>query len=335
MSKTAKLACFKSGSLSTDGQTLPERLLVVPWGTARTNQGDVTCNELTLAVLKANQDAAKYDRVALDFSHNTVPGTEHYKGEPAKIAALGSLSVEHGKGIFLTNLEWTAEGREHALGGHYPDISPAVRRNDAGEVFFCHSVALCRQGEVDGLTLFSAAIPNEQLMKTGLTELDPAAVRATLNVFRAALGLAELSDDSAADAVTTGTQEAMDKIAALMKPPASGAGAGAGGDAAGVAALSARLDGMERAEIVARASREGKVIPLTAEQISVTPITTLTAMVDKLTHTVSLHAKTTEGAQGISVFAAGGSGKASPEMTATLNRMGLSEDDFKKYGPKA
>lgn len=314
--------------MPTDGQTLPARIRVAKWGTEATNQGAVTCNELTLAVLAANQNASKYDRVALDFSHNTVPGTEHYKGEPAMVAAFGTPSIVEGEGIFLESLQWTEEGAKHALGRHYPDLSPAVKRNDKGEIYFLHSVALCRQGECDGLTLFSAAIPNEQLMKTDLKDLDPAAVRATVNVFRAALGLPELAEDAAADAVTTGTQEALDKITALMKPPASGAGA-----AGDTVALSARLDGIERAGIVDRASREGKVIPLTAEQIAATPITTLSAMVDKLAPTVPLTAKTAEAAQGVSVFAAGG--KASDEMNATLSRMGLSKEDFEKYGPKA
>jgi phage I-like protein len=325
MSKPTKLACFKSGSLSTDGKTLPERLLVVPWGSVDTNQGKVTCNELALAVLKANQDAAKYDRVALDFSHNTVPGTEHYQGEPAKIAALGSLSIEQGRGIFLTDLEWTPEGKEHALGGHYPDISPAVKRNDAGEVFFVHSVALCRQGEVDGLTLFSADIKNEHLMKTSLNDLDPAAVRATVNVFRVALGLPEIAEGAAADAITAGTTEAIDKITAMAK-----AGQPASAD---TTALSARMDAIERNGIIALASSQGKVIPLTAEQIAATPVTTLSAMVEKLPVTVPVSAKTSENAKDLTVLSA--DGKTTAEMQSTLNRMGLSDDDFKKYGPKA
>lgn len=331
MRPTDTIACFKSGSL-TKGGPLPDRLLAVPWGSKATNQGDVVCNTTTLAVLAGNQELAKYDRVALDFQHNTVPGTKHYRGEPAAVAAFGTPQIVEGEGIFLTDLEWTEEGKKYAP-EHYPDVSPAVKRNDKGEVYFLHSVALCRQGEIDGLTLFSASTPNHQLMKTDLNNLDPAAVRKTLNVFRAALGMAEVADDAAPDAILSATTEAVDKVTALAKavPPAKEKkDEPEAKPGAEVTALNARLDAMERANIVATASRDGKVIPLTPEQIAETPITTLSGMVAQLKPTVPMEGKTSTDTNELAVFSAGG--KPSPEMDGVMKRLGLSAEDMKKYG---
>ena len=53
-----------------------------------------------------------------------------------------------GEGLFIENLRWTPEGEASVKGGHHPDLSPAIKTNDAGEVVFVHSAALCRQGGV-------------------------------------------------------------------------------------------------------------------------------------------------------------------------------------------
>jgi phage I-like protein len=323
MSKAAlnQIACFNSGKLP-EGEAPPSRLLVAPWGHHETNQDKVVCNETTLAVLAANQKLAKFDRIALDFNHNTVATHPSYKGEPVAIAAMGTPNVVRGEGLYLEDLEWRAEGTNQFNARNYSDISPAVKRNDKGEIIFIHSAAMCRQGEIDGLTLYSATTPNESSMKT--SELDPAAVRTTLNVFRTALGLAEVGEDAAPDAVLSATTEAVDKIAALKK--VEPAPAPEKKDDEGTVALSARLDTFERAGIVERASREGKVIPLSAEDIAKTPIATLSAMVDKLTPTVPLDQRTVHGLQ---TFSAQG-GLSTADRTVMAN-LGISEADWKKH----
>jgi phage I-like protein len=115
---------------SADLKALPSRLLVVPWGTHDTAQGKVICNSATMELLPRVQVELKRDRVALDFQHNTVEGSKFYLGEPAKVAAFGNIECVPDEGVFLTNLEWTPEGKDIAPCGHYPDLSPTVIRDD-------------------------------------------------------------------------------------------------------------------------------------------------------------------------------------------------------------
>lgn len=135
---------------------LPKRLVVAPWGSHSTAKGQITINERTVAHLPGNQARSNFDRIALDFNHNTVPGSESYRGEPAKIAAHGTPRVQAGEGISMEALDWTPEGREFVGGNHYIDLSPTLQLNAAGEAVFIHSAAVCRQGAIPGLALFAA-----------------------------------------------------------------------------------------------------------------------------------------------------------------------------------
>lgn len=165
------IIAFKAPSPLTGLKDLPSRILIGKWGRNETGKGGgFTVNERTAEILPRVQHALSYDRVALDFEHNTVPtldadGKEVPPTEPQKIAATGIPEVVRGEGLFLRDLKWTPEGGEHALGGHYPDLSPAVKLNEAGEVLFLHSAGLCRQGSVLDLQLFSAALDAGQLAK--------------------------------------------------------------------------------------------------------------------------------------------------------------------------
>jgi phage I-like protein len=135
---------------------LPARINVAPWGTHTTSKGRVIVNETTARELPANQKRTNLDRVALDFNHNTVPDSETYRGEPAKIAAMGTPSVVPGEGIILDDLDWTPEGRDYVGNKHYVDLSPTIQMSPQDEVVLLHSAAVCRAGAVPGLTLFSA-----------------------------------------------------------------------------------------------------------------------------------------------------------------------------------
>ena len=118
---TKFLALASAGKL--DGKEVPTRLLIVPWDKTETNQGPVICNATTAGELPANQARRKRDRIALDFQHNTVEGSQLHKGEPAKVAAFASLEIVEGEGSYLTNIEWTPEVKAFAADGHYPDLA--------------------------------------------------------------------------------------------------------------------------------------------------------------------------------------------------------------------
>lgn len=132
----------------------PTRLKLFGWGVNDSTQGRFIVNENTLATLPANQRARGYETVALDYEHNTVPGSPEYErsAEPRPVAAFGNIEVERGKGIFLSAVDWRNPEARH----QYQDLSPTVGVNDLGEVTFVHSVALCRNGSVFDLTLRNA-----------------------------------------------------------------------------------------------------------------------------------------------------------------------------------
>ncbi len=141
------------------GGPLPARIVVAPWGTHATAKGNIVINSRTVSDLPRNQLLSNFDRVALDFNHNTVPGSEAYCGEPAKVAAHATPRVYAGEGIVFEDVEWTAEGREYVGGKHYIDLSPTLQILASGEAVFIHSAAVCRQGAIPNLTLFNAGSP--------------------------------------------------------------------------------------------------------------------------------------------------------------------------------
>lgn len=335
MSKTRHELTFLSAAKlaveEKDGaRQLPKSLLVFPWGTQDTNQGKHICNGHTLSVLHSNQQLYKMPRIALDFQHNTVPGTPAYK-EPAKVACFGTPRVVEGEGIMLDIDEatWTPEGREHVLNGHYPELSIAPKRNAKGEITFLHSVALCRAGEVKGLSSLSISVnldPNNAIMD--LTNLDPNTVRATANVFLKAAGLACIPDDAQPAAVLSALTGGVEKITTLAaaKPDATlAAGAVKPED---ITALHARLDRQERRALVDKATAAGKVVPLADADIDKMEITTLSAMIEKLPVTVPLQQRSGD----VTALAAraGADGQMTDADRVVCKNLGISEDAWKK-----
>lgn len=167
----AGLVAMDAGSASVESSTgaLPTRIVVAKWGSVDTAKGRITINETSAREVPRNQKLANFDRVALDFNHNTVPGSESYKGEPAKVAAYASPIVESGIGIVFQEVDWTDEGRHFVGGKHYIDLSPTLQLNAQGEAVFIHSAAVCRQGAIPGLSLFSADPLTGAAVKTGRT----------------------------------------------------------------------------------------------------------------------------------------------------------------------
>ncbi len=292
-----RFIAFDAGRLplGKDGKELPMRLKIAKWGTDTTQKGKVTCNATTAAVLIRNQDATKRRRVALDFQHNTVEGSPTYGGEPAKVAAFGDVEMVPGDGVYLSAIEWTPEGKDAALGGHYPDVSPAVKLNEQGEIIWVHSAGLVRQGEIDGLTLFSAADEIGSLIAQcttddpQTTDMDIKATRDLLNLFCGMAGV------SIPETATIEEMQGLAKTGAAKLQAAIGTQQGkAAADevttlAASVKDLQTELAGLrkeqtaaKKAAIIAVASAAGKIIPFDAAQIEGMSVEVFSAIVDKL-----------------------------------------------------
>lgn len=156
------LRAVSNGALAVAaGGKLPERLKVLGWGENQSVKGLVRLNETSLARLPQRQREMGFDKIALDFEHNTVPGSAEYERtkEPRIVAAYGVPRVIPEDGLYLEGLEWTPQGRESAL--NFADLSPAVQFDGDGNVVFVHSVALTRNGAVEGLSFFNCNITKE------------------------------------------------------------------------------------------------------------------------------------------------------------------------------
>lgn len=297
---------------------LPKQILMAPWGRSESVHGPVVVNETTQRLLPRLQQLAGFKDIALDFNHNTVPGTDAYaaeKGEPRKIAAMGSPEVIAGKGLYFNVSEWTPEGKDAVANGHFPDISPAVKFNEEREVIFAHSCAVCRQGSIDGLHVFSA---------------DPAKLLEAISTFSAEtktssmnhkallcslLGLAETATD---EQIASGVKTFSANVAAV---------AGLKGQVetfnTTLTSLAKRLDDADRQAIKSAALLAGKVVPLSAETL---PLDQFKAIVAELpADQVPLAKRTVEG---VKTFAATGVTAGNSADEEVRKNLGISAEKW-------
>lgn len=291
--------------------TLPRRLKLLDWGRNETVKGPILVNDVTAARMPVLQAARGFDRVALDYEHNTVEGSAEFSRtkEPREVAAYGVPVLIKGEGLFLDQVAYTPSGETHAR--NYADLSPTPELAADGTVLFLHSVALVRQGAVEGLSFFSVEMadgePAPDLEQVNQNEQENQLMEKIMGLLRKALGLKDdcPEEDIVAAFQTLGALQP--KIVALetaMAPlvaltAADGQltllSAGLDGvkgkigdtDVTGkITALSADLDGVRKDLVCYQARMEGKVVPLSAEQLTATPLATLQEMVGKLPVTV-------------------------------------------------
>jgi hypothetical protein len=153
------LKTFKITNGALKGETLPRRLKFFAWGDNQSTDGNFRAGERTSSELPANQKKYGFERVAIDFNHCSVPGTDTYKdllkvGQPPLIFGYGRVEAVANDGIYLEDIIWTPLGVQHAR--NFEDLSPAIQDQD-GEVTLVHSVALTPNGKVEGLEFFTAA----------------------------------------------------------------------------------------------------------------------------------------------------------------------------------
>jgi phage I-like protein len=298
---------ISNGAMATG--TLPRRLKLLDWGINKTVKGDIIVNELTAARLPALQAARGFDRVALDYEHNTVEGSAEFARtkEPREVAAYGVPVLIKGEGLFLDQVAYTPSGETHAR--NYADLSPTPELAADGTVLFLHSVALVRQGAVEGLSFFSvemAAVDQESEQVTKNQE-EIALMEKILALLKKALGLAEAATEDEVVTAIQALSALQPKIVALetaLGPlvaltAADGKltmlSAGLEGikgklgdtDVTGkITTLSAELETIRKDLVCYQARIEGKVVPLSADELKTTSLETLTGMIAKLPVTV-------------------------------------------------
>ncbi|HPA20946.1 MAG TPA: phage protease [Verrucomicrobiae bacterium] len=352
--KGVSLVAFEAGPLPAvkDGEDLPERLLILPWGRHETNKGVIICEANTAAIFNQQQAKWRRKRGVLDFQHNTLKGSPAYRGEPAKIAARGTFELVEGEGVYLSGLEWTPEGEAAYRGGHYEALSPAVVRDDACNVILCDSAAMCRQGEIDGLMLFAAEADITKLI-AALAADDPiqteeamyknlivTLINAINKYFKA--GATALSADSTEEDVSGAVEACVQKMEQGGAKPAKGdAPEGLAADVvtravkAATEPLIKRLDAFEsraqsseRDALVEQASRECKVIPLSAESIAKTDVATLREIIENLPAGEVPTDRATPG----KVVALASSATQSREAEQIRQKCGTNPESMKKWG---
>jgi len=285
------LHTLRTGSLAHT-EAPPTRLVVLPWGVNKSRRGDFIVDALTCQVFDANQKRNRIDgKVALDFEHNTLPGTPAYESssEPRPIAAWALCVVIPDEGVVYEDLEWTPDGLSAWERKLYQDLSPApVRGADGKTVIALHSTALCRHGELEGLTITHAAAPRAlaayfEALSADFSEspglpLSQSTLTPPMKEKLIAL-LAKLGVTLAADADEAATATALDSAMSKLttetevkeKPEAM---------SAEIASMRAELDAGRKDLLITKATLEGKVIPLSAEAIAATPLSALTEIVN-------------------------------------------------------
>ena len=225
------LRTFKISNGALKGETLPRRLKFFAWGDNQSTDGSFRAGERTSSELPANQKKYGFERVAIDFNHCSVPGTDTYKdllkaGQPPLIFGYGRVQAVPGDGLYLEDIIWTPLGVQHAR--NFEDLSPAIHDED-GEVTLVHSVALTPNGKVEGLEFFSADFSdhkNQQPSKNETMKTIP------LTLFAAALGLPETAEE----------KEVLDALTERLKMPVATPPM----PAEAITTLTARIEALEK-----------------------------------------------------------------------------------------
>lgn len=337
MSKPDKVILLRTTgvavALSADAAKLPRRIKVLNWGEnpnchgRRVNVGPLFAKCLSSAVYP-------YRQVALDFEHNTFPGTAAYKEsrEPRPVAGFGSIEVVEGRGVYLTMSSWTPEGERMAV--NYADVSAGAVTDEDGNVVAVSSVALCRAGAVDGMDFVEAPLSGgvssalSGIINNNNQEGQAMDFKALLIK---SLGLGDDATDEAiqaalAKALGRKPDENQEARQAAMSAAVKAAVAEAVKPIQGqVAALSAAAVAHEKRDLVAEAAREGKVVALSADALAKLSVEDLKATIAKTAVTVPLSAKTPA-----TVKETAPSGEVPDEFRRIALNCGVSPDIFRK-----
>ena len=346
MGKLEKIVLVRTAgtgvALSADAAKLPHRIKILNWGDNPNCHGRrVNVGPLFAKCLGA--ETYPYRKVALDFEHNTFPGTAAYREsrEPRPVEGFGAVEAVEGEGVYITMSGWTPEGKRMA--SHYADVSAGAVTDGDGNVVAVASVALCRAGAVDGMDFVEAPLSggaSETLDGILRQANDNKETKGRAMDYKALLIKSlGLGDDATDEAV----QAALAKALEGKKP---GAGDGAekeAGEAAiaetvkaavaeavkpieeRVAALSAAALEHEKADLVAAAAREGKVVALGADALAKLSVEDLKATIAKTAVTVPLSAKTPA-----TVKETAPSGEVPDEFRRIALNCGVSPDIFRK-----
>lgn len=298
------LKAISNGALGSEH--LPTRIKLLNWGRNETVVGPVLVDDRTITAMNASQASAGFDRVALDYEHNTAEGSPEYlrTKEPRDVAGYGTPEVIPHDGLYLSAITWTASGQANAK--NYADLSPTPRLDKEGRVTFLHSVALVRNGAVHGLSFFSAPLAVAPDPKPTTPSMTPEQIAAAISA-----ALKPLTDS-----LTTLSAEVQG--IKNIKPPAFECVEGektitlSAADVvkeivtlrAAVAAQASASDTASKSEVIARFAADGKVPngedgkPMSDDALKALPLGVLKMLHASTPATVPLSARGKKPAEG-------------------------------------
>lgn len=274
------LSRFPLAADAAGAKDLPRRMKILDWGENRNCYKSTVVVGRTLLERLADPDCP-FSVVALDFEHNTCPGTQAYKesAEPRPVAGYGRIVCEEGKGVFLEMERWTPEGERMAH--HYEDLSATPVLDKAGNVLAIASVALCRTGAVPGITFSPSPLSS--------TPTNPNKETNQMDFKAILIKLLGLPEDASDEAIAKAAEEKAKPAAQPAAPEPEG---GVAPLAARIEALEKRADEAEKSAILAQARAEGKVVTLAADALAALSVAQLKETVEKTPATVPLSAQT-------------------------------------------
>lgn len=135
--------------------------------------------DASIAAKMIEQFASLPSAVVIDFEHQTLQKEKN--GRPAPAAGwFSGLQWREGEGLFMTQVEWTADARQMIAAKSYRYLSPVFRFDPlTGYVLSLHSVALTNDPALVGLVDLAAATAaltalNDAAMSDAITEKDRA-----------------------------------------------------------------------------------------------------------------------------------------------------------------
>ena len=320
-------------ALSADAAKLPKRIKILNWGDnpnchgKRVNVGPLFAKCLAAATYP-------YRKVALDFEHNTFPGTAAYKesSEPRPVAGFGTVEVVEGQGVFLTMSAWTPDGEKNAV--NFDDVSAGAVTDKDGNVVAVASVALCRAGAVDGMDFVEAPLSGGvSSALSGIINNSKKQKGQAMDFKALLIKSLGLGDDAADEAIKAALEKALNKEPVNNEEQEAAMSAAVKAAVAEavkpiqeqVAALSASAVAHQKQDLIAAAAREGKVIALSADALAKISVEDLQATIAKTAVTVPLNARTPG-----KVKENGAGGEPTEEQRMIALNCGVSPDIFKK-----
>ena len=305
---------ISNGALSSE--KLPTRLKVLDWGDSPSLNGLVKVNAHSAVNLPVWQERKGWDRIAIDFEHNTLEGTPEFthSQEPRHVAAFGVAAIVPGDGVYLDDIEWTPTGHQYAA--DYYDLSPAPLQTRDGTVIGVHSVALCRHGAVPGVHFYTADVSDGVDAKITFHSVTSNQGEEQMDWKKWLTGFVGAKEDATDADIEQGftakitalcaeavkpVSEALDALRATVgaisipadqAPTITALSAEVAGLKTSVATYQTEIEKRDRADILAGAAREGKVVALSAEAIEKLSIDQLREHVKDIPVTVPLEQRT-------------------------------------------